>query len=59
MRKFKVIGPCEVGGVQPGGTVTEGQLVKHGATNIDALVGPHLEELTDDAPKDETKKTTK
>lgn len=42
--KFKVVGGCEVAGVQPGGTVTADELGKAGA-NIPALVAAgHLEE---------------
>lgn len=57
MKKYKVIGPCEVGGVPPGGIVTEEQLVAHGATNIPALIGPHLQVA--DEPKPEVKKAAK
>lgn len=56
--RYRVIGPCEVGGVQPGGIVAEEQLIAHGATNIPALIGPHLEEVAGDEPKP-VKKTLK
>ena len=45
---YKVIGPCEVAGVSPGGTVTVEQLEKAGATNIPALIGVHLEQVADE-----------
>lgn len=44
MSKFKVVGGCEVAGVQPGGMVTADELGKAGA-NVPALVAAgHLEE---------------
>jgi hypothetical protein len=52
MLKYRVIGPCEVAGVEPGGTVTESALTKAGAV-IGPLLGVHLEEI-----KDETRPVT-
>lgn len=48
--KYKVVGPCEVDGVPPGGIVTREQLEAAGA-NIDALIGFHLEEIPSPAGK--------
>lgn len=59
-RKFKVIGQTRVAGVEPGGEVTEERLHELG-TNIDALLGVHLEKVSgppmDTAPNkdDDTK----
>lgn len=44
MRKFKVVGPCTVAGVPPGGTVTEETLEKWGA-HVEPLLGAHLDEI--------------
>lgn len=43
-RKFKVVGKCRVAGVEPGGEVTEERLNELN-TNIEALIGPHLEQV--------------
>lgn len=54
--EYRVVGPCEVDGVPPGGTVTHEQLEAAGA-NIDALLGFHLEPVKPASkkasPKDE------
>ena len=58
--EYRVIGQCRVAGVEPGGTVSQEALEEAGA-NIDALLGPHLEEIRDEpAPtaKPKTAKTT-
>lgn len=47
MTAYKVIGTCRVAGVEPGGEVTEEQLLAQGAI-IEALIGPHLEPVEDD-----------
>lgn len=49
MKKYKVIGPCEVADVLPGGTVTEEDLERARA-QVEPLLGIHLEEITP-APK--------
>lgn len=51
--KYKVIGPCPVCDVEPGGTVSQEQLEEAGAL-IEFLVGIHLEEIT--TPAKTTKK---
>lgn len=51
--KYKVIGPCPVCDVEPGGTVSQEQLDAAGA-KVEFLVGIHLEEIA--APVKTTKK---
>jgi hypothetical protein len=46
--QFKVVGPCKVAGVEPGGTVSRQALEEAGA-NIDALLGVHLKPVTGEA----------
>ncbi|MFI0481740.1 hypothetical protein [Actinomadura sp. 9N215] len=55
MQKYRVIGPCEVAGVAPGGTVTSDALEKAGAI-VEPLLGVHLEEQHDE-PRAPLKKT--
>lgn len=55
MRKFKVVGPCTVAGVPPGDEVTESVLEQWNA-NVDALLGVHLEEVSDTSSKTKTTK---
>lgn len=46
MQKYRVIGPCVVAGVAPGGIVTREQIEacgEPGTIHVDALIGPHLE----------------
>lgn len=57
VQKYKVIGPCEVAGVAPGGTVTHAALEKAHA-NVEALLGAHLEPVPDE-PRATLKKPTK
>lgn len=41
-QQFKNIGSAKVAGVEPGGTISEDELVEHGV-NVDALIeGGHL-----------------
>lgn len=46
---YKVIGECEVAGVEPGGIVTTQELEEHRAL-IPPLLGTHLEEVPDEPP---------
>lgn len=48
MQKYRVIGPCAVAGVAPGGVVTRDDLDKAGAI-IEPLLGVHLEAQADDS----------
>lgn len=64
MQKYKVIGPCAVADVQPGGTVTREQVEAYGGEGrpirFDVLVGPHLEEVkAEPEAKVETRKAAK
>jgi hypothetical protein len=52
--KYKVIGECEVAGVEPGGIVTTQQLEEHRAL-IAPLLGTHLEEASDEPEKSAAK----
>jgi len=60
---YRVIGPCEVAGVAPGGTVTreqvEGSAGPDGVIRFEVLLGPHLEEVTDQQDQAEPKRATR
>lgn len=62
-KRYKVIGPCAVADVQPGGTVTREQVEAYAGPDrpirFDVLVGPHLEPVADEAPKAEARKAAK
>jgi hypothetical protein len=49
MQRYRVIGPCTVAGVAPGGTVTDDDLTRSGAV-VAPLVGVHLEPIKDEKP---------
>ena len=44
MKQYKVVGPCEVAGVVPGGTVSQQQLDEARAL-VEPLLGVHLQEI--------------
>jgi len=63
VQKYKVIGPCPVAGVAPGGLVTREQVEAFGGAapghiNFDVLIGPHLEPVADE-PEAPAKKALK
>ena len=56
MPTYRVIGPCEVAGVPPGGVVTNDALEKAGAI-VAPLIGVHLEEQAEE-PRATLRKST-
>lgn len=54
-QQYKIVGPCEVAGVAPGGTVTREQVEafmgEGSVVQFNALIGPHLEPVQDTAAK--------
>jgi len=54
--QYKIVGPCTVAGVRPGGTVSHDALVEQGA-NVKALLGYHLQEVKAATPKPRAKRS--
>lgn len=54
-KQYKVVGPCPVADVEPGGTVSQEALDAAGA-KVEFLVGVHLEEVVEES-KPAAKKT--